>query len=108
MTPPVDIRPPARRPTKGTRPRRPVGSVALAAVLLVAGVWLLSVVVFDDPARVDQLKIDNPSEFDIGVDVRAADAPGRLLLGQAVQRCATAFHDLIDQGSRWTIHFSAQ
>lgn len=107
MTPPVDIRPPARQPTRAAGPKRRVGSVVLVTVLLVAGLGLMSVA-FDDPARVDRLQIDNPSEFDIGVDVRAVNDPSRVLVGRAVQQCSTSFHEIVDQGTTWTIHFSAQ
>ena len=108
MTPPVETRPPAQGPTHRTLQRVRASRTMLAAVLLVAGMWLLGSFVLTDPARIDEIRIDNPSEYDINVDVRPVDAPGRLLLGRAVQECTTSFHLVVDQGSTWVIHFAAQ
>jgi hypothetical protein len=108
MTPPVETRPPAQGPTHRTRQRVRTGQTILAAALLVAVVGLLATAVLDEPARVDQVRVDNPSEYDINVDVRPVDSPGRLLLGRAVQECTTPFHLVVDQGPTWVVRFSAQ
>ena len=108
MTPPVDIRPPAHRPsrTSGRATRLGVAALAVAGSALV--LWLMAAVVFRDPEFVDRVRIDNPTGFDIHVDISERDAPSRLPLGVAGQQCTTDFEDVIDPGSTWVMRFTTQ
>ena len=109
MTPPVETRPPAQGPTQRTSPRVRTTETIVAAVLVVAAVWLLATdVLFNDPAHLDKLRVDNPSEYDIDIAISPDDPAGRVLVGRAVQECGTAFHKIVDQGPIWVIHFRTQ
>jgi hypothetical protein len=63
---------------------------------------------FDDSPRVERIRFDNPSEYDIHVAVSAPRHDGALRLGFAGQRCVTEFHEVIDQGPTWLVTFRAQ
>lgn len=107
MTPPVEIRPAAHRPTRRSLRATQVGAV-LAAVAVTSLVFLLVVAAFRDPVFVDRVRIENPSGYDIRVDIADSDVGGRMLLGVAGQHCTTEFNDVIDPGSTWVVRFATQ
>ena len=97
-------------PTPDHRQRRLIVSRVRAAAA--AGAALLAVVVvtnivFDDPAFVDRISLENRSDYDVGIEV-AGDDERWLPLGVAIQRCTTSFDLVIDQGPNWRIQFQAQ
>ena len=107
MTPPVEIRPPAHRPTRHFV-RGAHAGIAIAAVATSALVVWLMAAVLRDPGFIDRVQIDNPSGYDIHVDVADRDGQSRLPLGVVGQRCAAEFEDVIDFGDVWVVEFSTQ
>jgi len=75
-------------------------AVVVGAVL-VAGMSVL----LADPARVD-LVVENPTAYDVNVDVRSVDGGGRLGLGTVGAGSSRPFSLVIDQGERWLFEFS--
>lgn len=93
------------RPSPRVRKRRvDVVATALAVVVgaaLMAGLSQL----LADPARVD-LEVDNPTAYDVNVDVRPADGGNRIGLGTVGAGSSKPFARVIDQGERWLFEFS--
>jgi len=108
VTPPVEIRPPAHRPTRASVRATRIGVVAMVFAASAFVLWLMVAVVFRDPGFVDRVRIDNPTGYDIHVDIAERDAQSRLPLGVAGQRCTTEFQDVIDPGPTWVVRFTAQ
>ena len=52
--------------------------------------------------------IENPSGYDLRVELSVDDGSGWMPLGVAIQRCTTVFDLVIDLGSTWHIRFHAQ
>jgi len=104
----IEIRePPKRRAFRGLRAIALLNR-ALVAALMLGGVLVVDVSVFDDPPFVERLAFDNPSEYQIDVALSASGSTDTLPVGVAVQRCITGYESIIDQGSTWTLHFSSQ
>ena len=106
MSPPVEVRPPASRPTRRSERAARVGLVVAIAAAAMLGLWIMVAVVFRDPAFVERVRVDNPTGYDINVVV--TDARSTLPLGVAGQRCTTQFQDVLDPGATWIIRFSTQ
>jgi len=76
----------------------------MAAVFaLVAGALL-----FRDPARVPTVTIENPTAYDIRVDVSDADQAGWTVLGSARQHCSATVESAVDRGDTWVFRLRAQ
>ena len=108
MSPPVEIRPPAKHPEVARTATGNVMKVLLVVAATVMTMWGLNAVVFVDPSRVERVTIDNGSEYDIHIDVFEAGSVGRLPVGVAVQHCATDFSQVLDQGATWEVRFRTQ
>ena len=108
MTPPVDLRPPANRPTRLHPHAHHVGKTILVIAVAALTAWMLNTAVFDDPTFIKRVTIDNSSEYDIHVDVGDSNSPSRVPLGVAGQRCTTSFVEVIDQGPTWVLYFKTQ
>jgi hypothetical protein len=99
MTPETLTRVPRPRPAVG-QAARAIPFVLLGIVVVLVLSWLLR-----GPAFVDQVRIVNPTGFDVDVDVSGTD--GRLLELRYVSVGETAVvRDVIDQEDVWTFHFS--
>jgi hypothetical protein len=59
------------------------------------------------PEMIDTISVANPTDYDIGVEVRGAEG-GWLPMSTAQRNTTTVVSDLIDQGPTWTIRFTAQ
>ena len=106
--PPVEIRPPAHRPTRASKGATRIGVAAVVVAAAALMLWLMVAVVFRDPGFVDRVRVENASGYDIHVDIRERDAQSRLPLGVAGQHCASEFEDVIDPGSTWVVRFTTQ
>jgi hypothetical protein len=99
MSPRTLTRPPRSRPVTGRR-LGAVAAVIATAVLVLLGSWVVR-----GPEFVDQVSIENPTRFDIDVDVAGSD--GRILELTRVDAGRTkTVRDVIDQGRSWTVTFS--
>jgi hypothetical protein len=80
------------------------------AAIIVAAVFALLCggLLFRDPGRVPALTIDNPTPYDVRVDVRGADADGWTVLTSARQHCAASVESSIDRGDQWVFRLRAQ
>ena len=63
--------------------------------------------VLGGPSFVKRVTISNPSEFDVTVSVSPSRHQELMALGTVPHRSTLDVQDVIDQGSRWTFHFSA-
>lgn len=106
MSPPVDIRPPANRPTRHSERATRVGVVVLVALASLVVLWVMVAIVFRDPSSVERVRFDNPSGYDINVEI--ADGQSSLPLGVAGQHCTAEFHDVLDPGDTWIVRFATQ
>jgi hypothetical protein len=77
--------------------------VVAALVALIAGAFA-----FDDPAHVPQLTIDNPTAYDIRVEVSDDARAGWTALTNARQHCSAIVDEAIDRGAMWTFRLHAQ
>lgn len=93
------------RPSPRTRERH-LDIVAMA-VAVIAGVAIVTALsgILADPPRVD-LVVDNPTVYDVNVNVRDADGGNRLGLGTVDPGSEKQFRLVIDQGERWLFEFS--
>jgi hypothetical protein len=80
------------------------------AAIIVATVFALlcGSLLVDDPGRIAALTIDNPTPYDIRVDVRGDEADGWTVLTSARQHCAAFVESSIDHGERWVFRLRAQ
>jgi hypothetical protein len=102
MSPLVGVRPPVQR-------RNHQVSALIAVVAFAVGTMLLlNDVVFSDPSFVDTVRIDNPTDYNIHVEIGTPESGSRLPLGAVVQRCVTEFHTVLDQGDTWMVSLRTQ
>ncbi len=80
----------------------------LAAVVVLAAVLFAAVRLLEDPARVSNLTIHNPSEFDIEVEITSPSHDGWLRLTGVPVTAATQYSDVLDPGDTWVFSFQAQ
>lgn len=99
-SPPALARPSPRAPERRVDLVVDAVAVALAAVLLAVASVALA-----DPARVDVV-VDNPTAYDVHVDVRSADGGNRLGLGTVAAGESRPFRLVVDRGDRWHFEFS--
>jgi hypothetical protein len=77
-----------------------VAAVIATAVFVLVGSWVVR-----GPDFVDRLVVENPTRFDVDVDVAGTD--GRVLeLTQVLAGRTKTVRDVIDQGRSWTVTFS--
>ena len=108
MNPPVEIRPPAHLPARRSARATRIAAVVVAVAAATLVVWLMIAVLLRDPRFVPRLRVDNPSGYDIRLDIAAVDRQSRLPLGVVGQHCTSAFEDVIDPGDTWVVRFAAQ
>lgn len=99
----------ATRPDGGTpaafyRPVIPAGVVV--ALVLAAAVPLMRLL--ETPSFVDRISVENPTRYDIGIDVTDADRDGWMAIGTARRATSSTFQEIIDQGDVWIFRFRAQ
>jgi hypothetical protein len=59
-----------------------------------------------DAAHVKSFTVVNPTPYDIGVEITDAQREGWLSLGDAEDRRATTFQEVLDQGGVWIVRFA--
>ncbi len=99
MSPRTLTRPPRSEPVTARR-LGAVAAVIATAVFVLVGSWVVR-----GPDFVDRLVVENPTRFDVDVDVAGTD--GRVLeLTQVLAGRTKTVRDVIDQGRSWTVTFS--
>ncbi len=93
------------RPSPQIQTRR-LDVVATLATLIVGAALLAAVnALLVDPDRVD-LTVENPTQFDVNIDVRSLEGEGRLGLGTVDPGTSKSLSSVVDQGGRWLFEFS--
>jgi hypothetical protein len=80
------------------------------AAIVVAAVFALLCggLLLHDPARLPALTIDNPSPYDVKVDVSGDNGSTWTVLTTARQNCAAMVESPIDRGDTWLFRLRAQ
>jgi hypothetical protein len=86
--------------------RRSALVLVLLAALAAAGAVPLVAGALRDPVHVDRVAVENPSPWRVNVAVSDAGQDGWLLLGPVDPEEVREFHDVVDQGEKWTFRFS--
>src|SRR3954447_15912750 len=102
MSPLVELRSPVRQ-----RSHRVSGLLA-AVVLGVLALVAVNVTLFRDPTFIDTVRVDNPTDYVIHIELGTPESGSRLPLGAAVQSCTSDFHAVIDQGATWVVSLRTQ
>lgn len=92
------------RPVPSIRRPLVVGVVALAVVAAAFGIGVGSLT--RGAAFVAQVTIDNPTPYDLQVDVGGPGRGGILALGTVPRDGSRSFEQVVDQGSRWVFRLS--
>lgn len=79
-----------------------------AGVLLGALGIVLGGCGLDDARTVARLNVENPTGYDIAIEVSDADGASWTAVGNADQRCTTTFELVADRGGQWRVRFRAQ
>jgi hypothetical protein len=69
---------------------------------------LCGTLLIDDPARLPALTIDNPTPYDVKVDVSGDNGSSWTVLTTARQNCAATVESPVDRGDRWLFRMRAQ
>lgn len=59
-------------------------------------------------AYIEELKIENPTDYHLVVDVHGDESPASLGLGIVPKNGTSARQEVLDFGSRWTFRFTYQ
>ncbi len=86
------------------------GVVATAVILAVLLGALLGPLpgLFESPAFIERLTVENPTEYHITIDVTGDDRDGWIGVGTAQKRGRSIFNEVIDQGDVWIFRFASQ
>lgn len=106
MTGPAAIRP-ADRQTTGLH----VPSwVVLAVVIAVAATAIFVPLsrLLAPPSFVERITFENPTDYDLYVEVTDAEREGWLAVGTAHKGRTTTVEDTVDQGEAWIFRFASQ
>lgn len=83
----------------------------VAAGLLLAAALLAIVLVtrlLDEPSFVDALVVENPTQYDVRIQVTDSERSGWMSIGMARRAETSTFEQIIDQGEEWIFRFRAQ
>lgn len=95
--------------TTAPSPRRSLGVLADVGVLVLAAGILAATVIAapPNPSRVAELRVDNPTAFEIGIEVRGSGR-GWMPVSWVGPGATRQVEAVIDQGETWTFRFSGQ
>jgi hypothetical protein len=105
MSGPTTSRPPGR-PSLGVRPRWRAWYLLPLVALIPALLPLSSLL--DGPPVVDRITIENPTDYDITVDVSNREGRYWMSAGTLRRRSTEDLEQIIDQGEAWILRFRAQ
>lgn len=110
MTPPATAVKPGGGRSAGFLRRVPIWRI-VAAVAVIAAVALAAVPasrLLEGPSFIDTLLVENPTRYDIRIDVSGEDGSGWMTIGTARREASSTFEEVIDQGEVWIFRFHAQ
>lgn len=91
-------------------PRPSTGPAAIVALVMgaVTSAALAAVIMSSlrTPPRVAELTIENPHEWNVGVEVAGSRRDGWLGVGDLAQHSTQTFYEVIDQGEQWVFRFA--
>lgn len=100
------------RPSRADRPARTFGQYfpadAVAIVIAIAAVLIVGVVLLQGPARVSRVTIDNPTDYEVSIQLAPSTDGAWLPLAVLGLHATREFHDVVDQGDTWVFRFRAQ
>jgi hypothetical protein len=100
------------RPSRADRPARPFGRIvradAVAIVIAIVGVMAVGIVLLSGPARIGHLTVENPTDYDLSIQLAPSTNGPWLPFAVVGQRSTREFQDVTDQGDAWVFHFRAQ
>jgi hypothetical protein len=100
------------RPSRADRPARTLGRYvrldALAIVIAIAAVLIVGIFLLDGPARVKHLTVDNPTDYDVSIQLASSPDGAWLPFAVLGLHATREFHDVVDQGDTWVFRFRAQ
>lgn len=97
------------RPTGGAPFRVRRARIADFAIASVVVVMLVAVPRFlDAPHRVDRLTVENPTGYDISIEVTDRRRRGWVAVGTVQRATTSTFEEIVDQGDVWIFRFSTQ
>src|SRR5712671_6945868 len=93
------------RPSRADRPARSFGRYVradgLAIVIAIASVLLIGIVLLNGPARVDQVTVANPTDYEVSIQLASSTDGAWLPFAIVGLRSTREFSDVIDQGDTW-------
>ena len=100
------------RPSRADRPARPFGRIvhpdAVAIVIAIVAVMVIGIVLLSGPARVGHLTVDNPTDYDVSIQLAPSTNGAWLPLAVVGVHSTREFQDVVDQGDTWVFRFRAQ
>jgi hypothetical protein len=82
-------------------------AIALAVVAVIVGVLsALAGIDVGESTTYRQVTLDNPSPYNVNVQVAGAQRDGWLDLGSFAREARRTVEEVADQGSQWVFHFS--
>lgn len=79
----------------------------VAAAAGVAAMLLLGRLM-EQPTFIDEISIDNPTRYDIRIQVTGGDRDGWMTIGTARRDSTSTFEQIVDHGDVWIFRFTAQ
>lgn len=97
------------RPTGGAPFRVRRAGIADFAVVGVVVVMLVAIPRFlDSPNLVDRLTVENPTGYDIFIEVTDQRRRGWIAVGTVQRATTSTFEEIVDQGDLWIFRLSTQ
>ncbi len=93
---------------RNTRLRERLQTNGAAIVVATVFALLCALLLFDDPGRAPTLTIDNPTAFDVRVEVSDANRAEWTVLTSARQQCGATVEAPIDHGGTWVFRLQTQ
>ena len=106
MNPPTAVRPP--RPGNARARARRVGPLHLLVAVAAIATALLAERIFDSPTRIDRITFENPTDYDLRVEVSGEQRDRWSALATAPARQAKEVGEILDVGEVWVFRFSSQ
>lgn len=98
-------RPAGGAPTRLLRQLRPWHVLALLATI---AVLITAPRLTQEPTFISEVTVDNPTRYDIGIQVTGEDRDGWMSVGTARRAGTSSFEEIYDQGDVWIFRFRAQ